>query len=327
MTAIHSFVQDLRSRISGIQADCDIFAVPTEASEWSVLAHKLPSEPRLWLHIGLHNKICYALRMGLSSHQNPLIQQWFNGSNAIRHLLSNTDSPSTALIHSRANEVDFYRQALALFTEHSLILLKTNSNQQAVMTDISAQVHRYTRPFFSRAHPRDGAALFGAEAFSTRLVADVILDRERVTIASLLPHENEAQTPPSSKITAQAQTPPNILFSAFVLSLRRIEKDDAQWEDDAFVGQIQGHDPHGSVLILGSGSKRSLVQKWLQIVSRMPKQSPWHYELDATGQRNHLYLPKMIRSAFGPHVAVLESKNKPEHYRILDLHLFCPSKS
>ena len=330
MNALHSFVQDLRTHINGVRSDYDTFSLPTEASEWSIFAHQLPDEPRIWLHLGIRNTTCYALRIGLSSYQNPLLKQWFNGPNAIRHILVNLKTPSTALIHSRANEVDFYRQCQGLFSEQYLILLQTNSPQPTVIKTTLEQIHRVCRPFFSRAHPADGAALFGSEAFSSRLIADVIMNRPRVTIASLLPKAAQAREPTPkahSKAPSQSPTPPSILFSAFVLSLRRITKDASQWEEDEFVGQIQGHDPLGRPLILGSGSKRHLVEKWLQLVPRIPKQSPWHYELEHTGNQHLLYLPKIIRNAFGPHVTALPAKQKSEYYHILGLHLFSPAKS
>ena len=121
-----------------------------------------------------------------------------------------------------------------------------------------AQIRRHCRPFL-RAHPVDGVALC-SEAFATRLIADVILNRNRVTIESLLPKTQVHRQSPA-KInpgTPQGQTPPSILFSAFVLSLRRIVKDDSQWDDQTFIGQLQGHDPHGNPLVLGPDSERSL---------------------------------------------------------------------
>lgn len=329
MKAINTFVKDIRVRIGGIRPNPQIIPVPTNPTNWSLFAQRIPQEHLIWMHIGCHNNECYALRIGQSNSQNTLLKQWFNGPNAIRQILSNRENPPTSLIHTRANEVDFYRQTDVLFSEQHLLLLQTNSLQSTVMDSIMAQIQRHCRPFFSRAHPVDGAALFGSEAFATRLIADVILKRNRVTIESLLPktqvhRQNQAKTNPS---TPQGQTPPSILFSAFVLSLRRIVKDDSQWDDQAFIGQLQGHDPHGNPLVLGPDSERSLVQKWLQLIPRMPKQSEWHYEQTPTGQQADLFLPKVIRNGFGPRVSVIPAKEKPEQYRIVGLHLFRPTKS
>ena len=71
--------------------------------------------------------------MGLSNAQNTLLKQWFNGPNAIRQILSNRENPPTSLMHTRANEVDFYRQIDGLFSEQHLLLLQTNSLQSTVM--------------------------------------------------------------------------------------------------------------------------------------------------------------------------------------------------
>ena len=329
MTAIDKFIQNIRARINGINSNTHLFPLPTELTDWTILAQRLPAESQIWIHIGIHNNTCYALRMGASTVQNPFSKQWLNGPNALRHVLASAEDPPLSLMHNRANEVYFYRQSNSLFTEQHLLFLYTNSLQSTVINSIMSQIKRHCRPFFSRAHPIDGASLFGSEAFTTRLVTDVILNRNRVTIKQLLP---ESQSDPSNLNTnaqtlKQNQTPPSILFSAFVLSLRRIVKDDTQWDNNVLIGQLQGHDPHGNPLILGCDSERSLVKQWLQLVPRMPKQSPWHYEKSRTGHHFDLFLPKMIRNGFGPRVSVISAKDKSEQYRIIGLNLFCPSMS
>lgn len=324
MTSTQSnLIRDLKSRVIGLGAEPDIFDLPKNETDWSIFAHKLSSEPRIWIHTGEHNNISYALRIGRSSYQSPLLKQWYRGPNALAQVLKNANSPSKLILHSRPNEVDFYRQCMRCFTNHQILFFQPEGHTEAIM----AQLHRILLPFFTRSHPNDGAPMFGQKAFTARIVAAAIMEEPRVLISDLLPQPEKfaaqkSQQPKNEPV--QRHTPSVILFSAFILSLKRILVDETQWDDGELIGQIQGHDPQGSPLVLGSGSKKKLLTKWLSVVNAMPKNKPWHYESSHASPQENLYFPKHIRAAFGPRVAVIPSKEKETLCRINGLWFHRP---
>ena len=140
-----------------------LLPVPTNPTNWSLFAQRIPKEHLIWVHLGCHNNECYALRMGLSNAQNTLLKQWFNGPNAIRQICPIEKKPTHISNTHSSERGGFYRQIDGLFSEQHLLLLQTNSLQSTVMDSIMAQIRRHCRPFFSRAHPVDGAALFGSK--------------------------------------------------------------------------------------------------------------------------------------------------------------------
>ena len=318
-SALSKLIQNLQSRVVALNRDPDIFSLPQNETDWSIFSHKLPSGGHIWIHTGVHNNICYALRIGKSNHQSSLRQQWVRGINAIRHVLTNLEDPPSGLLHARPNEVDFYRQCMSGFGNHQVLIYKTGVQQEEKM----AQVHRVLLPFFSRAHPEDGASMFGQKSFSTRLIADSIMGRSRLLIVDILPPANDTSDDHiQQKPTPLEITPPSILFSAFVLSLRRLLDDDSQWKDEELICQFQGHDPSGGPLLLGMDTKRDLLRTWLSVASTMPRNIPWHYEPTGRSSFEYLYFSRVTRSAFGPHVSIISAKQKEEHYRIEGLWLF-----
>ena len=291
MTSAHgNLIRDLKSRVIGLGGEPDVFDLPKNETDWSIFAHKLSSEPRIWIHTGIHEHVCYALRIGRSSYQSSLLRQWYRGPNALVQVLKNVTDPSKLMLNTRPNEVEFYRQCMTCFTNHRILFYAPEGHTEAIM----AQLHRILLPFFSRSHPKDGAPMFGQKAFSARIVAETIMGDPRVLIRDLLPQDEKIaseNTPKPKDERGEKHTPSTILFSAFILSLKRILVDDSQWEDDELIGQIKGQDPFGSPLVLGSGSTKELLKKWLSVVNAMPKTKPWHYESSHASPQENLYFP------------------------------------
>ena len=291
-----TFVQDFYERTSMASVRTTIHLPCSRSLEWSIFAHQPPNEPRIY-YFGRRNTTCYALR--ISWQLSKPFEAMVNGPNAIDISLS-----ISKLLHGSIPEpMRSILSAMPAYFKAIFDLLQTNSPQPTVISEFRS-IHRICLLFQGRTRRW---RILAQEAFADH--ADAIMDRPRITILlrKWLVSRANSKPPNAFSPTHQHLRP---LYSAFdapqkVCRLRS-----------------RGHDPHGRPLILGSGSKRHLVEKCC--AGSNPETKLLALSLEHTGNQHLLYLPKIIRNASAP--CDRPSSQKTEYYHILGPS-FSPAKS